>query len=250
MRRVGRDPVGARSHPLERGGVDELGPEVLGNRDAEVRGEPPHLTFEIASSGRRSGTARRWAGRVVPKTSRGGAGGCETAGVVLAAVASDRRPIARSARSSSRGCSGTVGEELGEIVETDRSSTRPISSRSPCSSLWFSHESADITRVAADRDVRDAVGRTAGRRRGVGLDEPAVGLRVEIGDHVVARAVSMSSHGEMRSSGCSKVVVWNTSSAQIICIHVVPHFGGVQMTMSPGRNSKPSQRALSETSEW
>ena len=47
----------------------------------------------------------------------------------------------------------------------------------------------------------------------------------------------------------SNVVVWNTSSAQIICIQVVPHFGAVLMTMSSGRNSKPSQRELSEISE-
>jgi hypothetical protein len=38
---------------------------------------------------------------------------------------------------------------------------------------------------------------------------------------------------------------WKTSSATIICIHVVPDFGGVHTKMSPGRASKPSQRALS-----
>ena len=53
----------------------------------------------------------------------------------------------------------------------------------------------------------------------------------------------------MRSSDRSKLVHWNTSSAQIICIHVVPHLAGVQMTMSSGRNSNPSQRELSEISE-
>ena len=57
----------------------------------------------------------------------------------------------------------------------------------------------------------------------------------------------MSSHGEIRSSERSNVVVWKTSSAQIICVHVVPHLGGVLMTMSSGRNAKPSQRALSKT---
>jgi hypothetical protein len=35
------------------------------------------------------------------------------------------------------------------------------------------------------------------------------------------------------------------SRAQIICVHVVPHLGGVLMMMSPGRSSKPSQRLLS-----
>jgi hypothetical protein len=28
------------------------------------------------------------------------------------------------------------------------------------------------------------------------------------------------------------------------CVHVVPHFAGVLMMMSPSRNAKPSQRAL------
>ena len=33
--------------------------------------------------------------------------------------------------------------------------------------------------------------------------------------------------------------------AHSVCIHVVPHLGGVLMTMSPARNANPSQRALS-----
>ena len=52
----------------------------------------------------------------------------------------------------------------------------------------------------------------------------------------------------MRSSDESKLVDWNTSNAQIICIQVVPHFAGVQMRMSSARNANPSQRALSEIS--
>jgi hypothetical protein len=59
--------------------------------------------------------------------------------------------------------------------------------------------------------------------------------------------VSMSSQGEIRSSERSNVVVWKTSSAQIICIHVVPHLGGVLMMTSSGRKTKPSHRALSKT---
>ena len=57
----------------------------------------------------------------------------------------------------------------------------------------------------------------------------------------------MSSQGEIRSSDVSNVGVCRISSPQIICVHVVPHLGGVLMTMSPGRNSNPSQRALSCT---
>src|SRR5262245_39016910 len=34
-------------------------------------------------------------------------------------------------------------------------------------------------------------------------------------------------------------------SAHIICVHVVPHFGGVLMMMSSGRRSTPCQRRLS-----
>src|SRR5438309_1711821 len=59
--------------------------------------------------------------------------------------------------------------------------------------------------------------------------------------------VVMSSHGEIWSIGRSKESVPKIRSAQIICVHVVPHFGGVAMTMSPSRNAKRSQRALSET---
>ncbi|MEV6874235.1 hypothetical protein [Amycolatopsis sp. NPDC051128] len=37
------------------------------------------------------------------------------------------------------------------------------------------------------------------------------------------------------------------SNAHSICIHVVPHFGGVLITTSPARNRKPAHRALSDT---
>ena len=57
--------------------------------------------------------------------------------------------------------------------------------------------------------------------------------------------VSISSHGEIWSSDRSKVGVWNTRSAQIICIQVVPHFAGVLMMMSSGRRTKPSNRLFS-----
>ena len=107
----------------------------------------------------------------------------------------------------------------------------------------------DITRVVANRDVGDARLIREPVERGVGLDEAPMRLRVEVGHHVVTVAVSMSSHGETRSSDVCKRGVWNTSNAEIICIHVVPHFAGVLMMMSSGRSSKPSQRALSEISD-
>jgi hypothetical protein len=37
--------------------------------------------------------------------------------------------------------------------------------------------------------------------------------------------------------------------AHSIWVHVVPHFGGVLITMSEDRNSKPSQRWLSMMSD-
>ena len=61
----------------------------------------------------------------------------------------------------------------------------------------------------------------------------------------VRARVTMSIHGESVSNGSGSSGSCSTSRAQIICVHVVPHFGGVLMMMSPGRSSKPSQRLLS-----
>src|SRR5215471_14155816 len=55
----------------------------------------------------------------------------------------------------------------------------------------------------------------------------------------------MSSHGDSSVNGRGRSASPKISSAQIICIQVVPHLEGVEITMSPGRNSKPSHRALS-----
>ena len=63
----------------------------------------------------------------------------------------------------------------------------------------------------------------------------------------VRARVTMSIHGESVSNGSGSSGSCKMSSAQIICVHVVPHFGGVLMMMSPGRSSKPSQRLLSNT---
>jgi hypothetical protein len=59
-----------------------------------------------------------------------------------------------------------------------------------------------------------------------------------------------SSHGETWSSGRSNVALLKISRAQIICSQVVPHFAGVLITMSPGRNTNPSQRAESVKEVW
>ena len=61
----------------------------------------------------------------------------------------------------------------------------------------------------------------------------------------VRARVTMPVHGESVSSGSGSSGSCRMSRAQIICVHVVPHFGGVLMMMSPGRSPKPSQRLLS-----
>lgn len=55
----------------------------------------------------------------------------------------------------------------------------------------------------------------------------------------------MSIHGEIVAKGAGRSGSWRMSSAQIIWVQVVPHLGGVEITMSPGRSSNPSHRALS-----
>ena len=62
-------------------------------------------------------------------------------------------------------------------------------------------------------------------------------------------AISQSSHGESSASGAGSSGVWKTSSAQIIWSHVVPLFDRVLITMSPGRNANPTQRALSSSAD-
>jgi hypothetical protein len=57
---------------------------------------------------------------------------------------------------------------------------------------------------------------------------------------------SQSSQGDRWASGAGGLGVCR---AQIICIHVERLFERVLMTMSPSRNGKPSQRALSSSDE-
>src|SRR6516162_9990913 len=58
-------------------------------------------------------------------------------------------------------------------------------------------------------------------------------------------SVWISSQGDSSVKGRGRLASPKISNAQIICIQVVPHFDGVEITMSPARNSKPSQRLLS-----
>ena len=55
----------------------------------------------------------------------------------------------------------------------------------------------------------------------------------------------MSSHGEIELIGAPRSVRSRSSIPTIICIHVVPHFDGVEITTSSGRNANRSHRALS-----
>jgi len=67
--------------------------------------------------------------------------------------------------------------------------------------------------------------------------------------HLGAGGDQQSSHGDSSDICAGRFEVWKTSSAQIICIHVVPLLDRVLITMSPCRNGKPSQRALSSSAE-
>ena len=57
--------------------------------------------------------------------------------------------------------------------------------------------------------------------------------------------ISMSSHGESELIGAPRSVRSRSSIPTIFCIHVVPHFDGVEMITSSDLNAKRSQRALS-----
>lgn len=61
--------------------------------------------------------------------------------------------------------------------------------------------------------------------------------------------ISQSSQGDSCDNGAGRSGVWKISSAQIICIHVVPLFDRVLMTMSPCRYGNPAHRALSSSAE-
>lgn len=55
-----------------------------------------------------------------------------------------------------------------------------------------------------------------------------------------------SIHGASSRTGAGGSPGWNSSVATIVCVHVVPHFGGVQTKMSPGRCVNRYHRRLSE----
>ena len=104
-----------------------------------------------------------------------------------------------------------------------------------------------VQRVPGHDDVgRSRVEHHSVERR-VGLHEPAVVLRREVGLELVPRQDEPVHPGGQLPERGRQLGVWNTSSAQIICTHVVPLFERVLMTMSPSRYSKSSQRPLSSS---
>jgi hypothetical protein len=55
----------------------------------------------------------------------------------------------------------------------------------------------------------------------------------------------MSSHGDRASSCAGKSGPSKIDNAHNICVQVVPDFGGVEITMSPGRCSNRTHLSLS-----
>ena len=93
------------------------------------------------------------------------------------------------------------------------------------------------------------LGRIAKLLRAVDLDDQVEACRRVFASDTrwtVVRGSELE-EGESVSNGSGSSASCRTTSAQIICVHVVPHFGGVLMMMSPARSSKPSQRLLSKT---
>ena len=79
-----------------------------------------------------------------------------------------RRPTARSARSPSRDGRRSLGQELGDVVEADRSGAGSEERHHVGVREVVVPRERDVARVATDADVCDAADRTAGRRTACG----------------------------------------------------------------------------------
>ena len=80
----------------------------------------------------------------------------------------------------------------------------------------------------------------------MGLDDPAVLLRLVTAEDLLLRSQLMSSQGEKSPSRPGKASGEpNSKTAQQVCVHVVPLFVGAETTMSSGLYSNPSHRVLS-----
>ena len=81
----------------------------------------------------------------------------------------------------------------------------------------------------------------------MGLDESAVGLRLEVFEKIGLRQDKPVEPGDSSASGRGRSGVSKISSAQIIWTQVVPDLERVLMTMSSLRKTKSSHRALSSS---
>jgi len=99
--------------------------------------------------------------------------------------------------------------------------------------------------VTGHRDVRDFVETRHPVERRVGLDEPAVRLPLEEPEHLVVGADQHVEPGRQRADRRAESTRSRSNIPTIVCIQVVPHVDGVEITTSPGRNVNRSHRALS-----
>ena len=160
---------------------------------------------------------------------------------------SDRRPRPESVRWIDKASRGRIRPGRWWLLVSDASDgARTIAARSWLV-WWLSHDIATFARISADAEVGNTLIERQTVQWGMRLDEPPMSLCFEIPRTSLSGLVDMSSQGERRSSGRSKVGDWNTRSAHIIWVQVVPHFVGVLITMSSGRNSNPSHLRLSRT---
>ena len=164
--------------------------------------------------------------------------------VSVTAVSSSIHCQKRARGSSSGGSGGVNGASSTPSIAAAAMTASRIASRTMLA-MWLSIEMA-ASRGSRPTQMYVMSGRTGRPSSGVCDFMKRRWVCASSVSNTVRRAcVIISTHGDSfdRSSGRSSPP--KTSSAQIICVHVVPHFGGVLITMSPGRNSKPSQRALS-----
>ena len=58
--------------------------------------------------------------------------------------------------------------------------------------------------------------------------------------------IALAQYADTNTAIGEKVFVTGSNIPTIVCIQVVPHFEGVEITTSPGRNVNRSHRALSD----
>ncbi len=183
----GNGRVGPVAHRLERRRVDQLGPPVLVHLDAEVCGQLPHLSLQVGPQG------------VVVQPQDVEAVGGIPEGVQVFDGAPQRRPDLRGRRLVVDPLPEAVPlavrarprwRQRVELDAVDR--CRPLAGveeRADVHVVYVAgHRQHDVAGVTPDADVRDC--RIVGYpvEGGVGLDEPAVHLGCQVGEHLRAGA--------------------------------------------------------------